>query len=246
MQWYRKNNEHERGARRRFDDVEYTEEKKRVVGEGDIDEDWFQPLTVFLHEGLAAGRDQHNLEAHWQQLVESPDTEAVFKSGQWHVPAYQGFKRKRSDMQFSETGATRKKTVESAEELEDLQQAGSKVLDATNLSMAPAKIALDCSAPTVDTDPTQQPTTKSPAHPLGNHLLREITAKVREEAHVLSLAAEDNLAAAAAAHSGRKRRETPVDPTVEASSLNIQKIKLLSAIDTHGAEDTRDVGGCQR
>ena len=100
--------------------------------------------------------------------------------------------------------------------------------------MAPAKIALDCSAPTVDTDPTQQPTTKSPAHPLGNHLLREITAKVREEAHVLNLAAEDNLAAAAAAHSGRKRRETPVDPTVEASNLNIQKIKLLSTIDTQG------------
>ena len=42
------------------------------------------------------------------------------------------------------------------------------------------------------------------------------------------------MAAAAAAHSGRKRRETPVDPTVEASSLNIQKIKLLSTIDTQG------------
>ena len=232
VQWYRKNNEHENGTRRRFDDVDYMEQKKRVVGEGDIDEDWFQPWAVFLKEGLTAGSEQPNLEAQWQQLVESPDTEAVFKNGQWHVPAYQGFKRKRSDMQYSETGATRSKNVESAEELEELQQAGSKVLDATYLAMIPAKIAMDCSAPTVDTDPTQQPTTKSPAHPLANHLLREITAKVREEAHVMNLAAEDNLAAAAAAHSGKKRREIPVDPTVEASNLNIQKIKLLSTIDT--------------
>ncbi len=42
------------------------------------------------------------------------------------------------------------------------------------------------------------------------------------------------MAAAAAAHSGRERRETPVDPTVEASNLNIQKIKLLSTVDTQG------------
>ncbi len=98
MQWYRKNNEHESGTRRRFDDVSYMEEKKRVVGEGDIDEGWLQPWNVFYYEGLAAGRDPDVIELHWQQLVESPDTEAVFKSGQWHVPAYQGFKRKRSDM----------------------------------------------------------------------------------------------------------------------------------------------------
>ncbi len=44
VQWYRKNNEHESGTRRRFDDVEYMEEKKRVVGEGDIDEDWLSAL----------------------------------------------------------------------------------------------------------------------------------------------------------------------------------------------------------
>ncbi len=56
---------------------------------------------------------------------------------------------------------------------------------------------------------------------------------MREEAHVLNLAAEDNLAASAAAHSGRKRRVT-ADPTVEASNLNIQKIKLLSTVDTQG------------
>ena len=79
--------------------------------------------------------------------------------------------------------------MESAEELDDLQQAGSKLLDATFLAMIPAKIALDCNAPNVDTDPTQQPTTKSPAHPLGSHLVREITDKVREEAHVLNSAA---------------------------------------------------------
>ena len=106
-------------------------------------------------------------------------------------------------MLFSETGAARGEMVESAEELDDSLLVGSKVFDASYRAMVPAKIALDCNAPNVDTDPTQQPTTKSPAHPLVNHLLREITAKVREEAHVLNLAAEDNLAASAAAHSGR-------------------------------------------
>ena len=229
MDWYRRQQSLTTGTKRRFDEVLYEEETKREVKDNDVEDDFFMTWKVFRRMELSAGGRIADIEAEWKRLVESSDSEAEWRRSQWCIPEFQGFHRLKEDGTVTSSGSKRRKAVESAEQMAELNASGDKMLEQTLSVLKGAVCAPVLDMPHVDTSELEQPTTVKVQPPLQGLMQREVMTRVKDDAIRANLAAQDEMEAALICPSsnggggGERGR----------SSIALHRLKLMGVIDVN-------------
>ena len=83
IDWCRKQQTLALGSKRKFDEVEYSEDGKKSVGQENCEQDHFTPWWLFLQDGLRVGKTATDVEASWQNEVDKPVSQAINVRGEW-------------------------------------------------------------------------------------------------------------------------------------------------------------------
>lgn len=127
-EWFRKQQSASPGSKRKFDECVYEEAGTASTGDEEREQDHFQPWWLFRDQAKAAGTTLQVIEQNWKDAIDNPESDAIFRRGQWLVPRFAGvFRDKKASNTNSQT-TKRLKQPESVENLQDLHANGQKML----------------------------------------------------------------------------------------------------------------------
>ncbi|CAK0828340.1 unnamed protein product, partial [Prorocentrum cordatum] len=89
-EWYRKQQAHVPGTKRKFDEMEVSETSARMAVKDDVKEDDWIPLNIYQRRVAMEGVSNPDAAQEFKRIVERG--EGLWRAGQWHVHDYQGFK----------------------------------------------------------------------------------------------------------------------------------------------------------
>ena len=247
MNWYIKHQKNQ-GEKRKFDKLSYKESNVNQISEQHRDEDHFMPWTLFKRYGIMEGKSEKELEVEWQNLVESPNHECIFRRGQWLVAEWAGVKRAKIDEHSQRMESSRSTSVSSAEQLAALQQGGQILREQFASRIQPATQVLPLQ-PQVNASEADQPFSAPPADLVSQQINREAMATLRMLAQERETDAEDLLAANAAVAARVEAGEvveadktSSVSPTLELVKVTAHITVQTSKLETFmsGINDTME------
>jgi hypothetical protein len=171
--WYQKQQALPQGTKRSFDEIIYEETTITDQSTNEKDLDALVPWSVFLRNKTVEGMQKHDIELEWTRLTTSPDTEAVFRRGQWLVPEWQGLLRENETRHTQRTNAIRRAHVSTSEQLASLQTGGSSLLQQYKDSYSPPQQQY-AQAPVSDASVSDQPVSASPNDIMMQQIHREV------------------------------------------------------------------------
>ena len=136
--WYVKQQQVPSGAKRKFDEITYTEASTHSVDEVENSMDTWRPWRWFRRWGLVDGKTLVELEAEWKELTEGPDSQARWERDQWVVPEWDGIVGGVERRTGQSQQVTRAAAVTSSEQLATLQVQGQSLLNQFQTSILPA------------------------------------------------------------------------------------------------------------
>ena len=138
-QWYVKQTEVPTSAKRKFSALLYQEQTVNEATFGEKEQDRFVPWSVYKREGLKEGRDEKLLAAEFQELVDDPNVECLYRREQWLVPSFEGVLRSKATKSKHVSAGVRHTEIASADHLTALQNSGSSLREQF-LSSAPTTL----------------------------------------------------------------------------------------------------------
>jgi hypothetical protein len=91
VQWYLRNGA-VRGQKRVFA-VSYCDESRTVVASREKEIVDFEPFAKWKAPRMVDGMTLAECEIKWKEIIESPQTEAIFRCGVWLIPTFGGIQR---------------------------------------------------------------------------------------------------------------------------------------------------------
>jgi hypothetical protein len=174
--WYLRQQALPQGAKRRFDNIEYSESSIQQANDLEDELDRFRTWPVFLREGMQTGKNLRQLEQEWQEMIADPYHECVFRRGQWCVAEFTGVERRAQKVTKQQMATSRLKNVEDETTLNVLRQGGQDALKTFISSRVVPRGPLPENMPMVtDITVADQPVAQPPTDFVSVLINREVT-----------------------------------------------------------------------
>ena len=189
--WYLKQHSIPSGSKRKFEDLSYSETTDELVADLNDEVDNVLPWAIFRRNGIIEGKSVPDLELEFKNIVEDPNTEAVWRRNQWLVPEFAGIRRIRREGVEQRSATSRSASVADADQLFQLRQSGRENLKTFKESIKDTAQPGPGDLPFVESSAADQPVRQVAADVIGLAIGRDVGARFREETMRAAFEADD-------------------------------------------------------
>ena len=172
-QWYLKQQQLPANAKRKFEDIEYTETAGDEAYTDDFEVDKWMTFSDFEDKGLIRQKSPAQIEQEWIDIVTSRTQECRYARKEWLIPRFAGVERHTGARQSQTSNLTRTATNLLPEDVEQLRRSGDQ-LRASFLNGVTAPVMAVAPQPHIDVAAAEQPSAPKPADVLGRAIGREV------------------------------------------------------------------------